>query len=83
MQAYRPLPSVEVLAEPFYDEDGEHFGKGRKGSLGIDVVVKYKGKVVLGMELKTGRGASKSGINKRIKHIGADFIQVTIKMDGK
>lgn len=79
------LGGIEVIAEPFFDDKNKaHFGKGPKGSLGGDVIIKYNNKIVLGMGLKTGKGTSKSGIGKRIKRMGgADFIQVTIKMDGK
>jgi hypothetical protein len=58
--------------------------RGQKDSWGGDVIIKYNNKIVLGMELKTGKGTSKRGIGKRIKRMGgADFTQVTIKMDGK
>lgn len=69
-------------AEPFADNNGEHMGKGRRGSVGIDVLIKYKGKNILGLDLKIGKGYSKSGIRKRRSYFG-DFIQVHIKVDPK
>ncbi|OJH33810.1 putative Ig domain-containing protein [Cystobacter ferrugineus] len=68
---------ITVVAEPFADDDGEHSGKGRKGSVGIDVLVQYKGDNVLGLDLKIGKGYSKGGIRKRRSYFG-DVVQVHI-----
>ena len=66
---------VVIKAEPFVDNNGEHYGKGRKGSVGIDVLIKYKGKNILGIDLKIGKGYSKQGIRQRRRYFG-DVLQV-------
>lgn len=73
---------ITVHAEPFADDDGEHYGKGRKGSVGIDVLIKYQGKNVIGFDLKIGKGYSREGIRKRRSYFG-DVVQVYIDVAPK
>lgn len=71
------MHGITVHAEPFADDGGEHYGSGRKGSVGIDVLIKYQGKNVIGFDLKIGKGYSKDGIRRRRSYFG-DVVQVHI-----
>jgi RHS repeat-associated protein len=78
--AFAPLRDVKLECEPYFDKSGPTQGnRNTKGSLGVDVLIRYKGKPVIAFELKTGKGMTKSGIAKRQKWIGASVIQVTFK----
>lgn len=73
---------ITVHAEPFADDAGEHYGRGRKGAVGIDVLIKYRGENVIGFDLKIGKGYSQSGIRKRRSYFG-DVVQVNIDVAPK
>ncbi len=76
--AFKPLGEVTVDCEPYFIKGGKTSGNP-KGSLGVDVLIRYKEKSVIAFELKTGKGMTKSGIAKRQKWIGASVVQVTFK----
>lgn len=81
--AFRPINGVGILCEPFFIEGHEgplpKSARNPKGSVGIDVVITYKGKPVVGIELKTGKGMGKSGFATRRKLMGGTLIQITLK----
>jgi hypothetical protein len=52
---------------------------GTKGSLGVDVLIRYHGNPVIAFELKTGRGMGSGGFARRQKFIGTSVIQITLK----
>ncbi len=85
IQSYKPLPGVEVIAEPFFDDNtsGKPLKQNKAGTLGVDVLIRYKGKNVLAFDLKIGKGYSKKGISSRMKRIGTDVIQINIKVAPK
>lgn len=71
------MHGITVHAEPFADDGGEHYGSGRKGSVGIDVLIKYQGRNVIGFDLKIGKGYTRDGIRRRRSYFG-DVVQVHI-----
>jgi len=74
---------VRITPEVFYDSDGETRRRA-KGSLGLDVVVSYKGKPVFALDLKTGRPWSKRQLAKRSKRFGnIPIIQIMIAKQGR
>ncbi|MBI5279844.1 MAG: hypothetical protein HY854_25660 [Burkholderiales bacterium] len=83
VQSYKPLPGVEVVAEPYFDGNGIEEKADSKGDLGVDVVVKYNKKNIVAFDLKIGKGYSKKGVADRVKRIGTDVIQIRIKVSGK
>lgn len=69
---------VSLDCEPFFNEKGQVKGNP-KGSLGVDVLIRYQGRPVVAFEIKTGKGMSGSGFQARRKYIGASVIQITLK----
>ena len=51
--------------------------KRQKGSVGIDLVINYDSKPILGIDLKTGRGSSSKRNSKLSRRLGgADIVEV-------
>ena len=79
--SFKPLPGFEIAAEVYYDKNNKPTTRRAKGSLGIDVQIIHRGKVVLSLDLKTGKGWSKNGILVRKKRFGSDIIQIFVKTE--
>ena len=77
-RSFVPLNGVSVDCEPFFNQNGPVRGNP-KGSLGVDVLIRHHGRPVIAFEIKTGKGMSESGFNKRRKWIGTSVIQITLK----
>jgi hypothetical protein len=77
-KGFVPINGVSLGCEPFFNHKGPVKGNP-KGSLGVDVLIRYKTRPVIAFEIKTGKGMSQSGFNKRRKWIGASVIQITVK----
>ena len=72
---------VTLKCEPFFISDnkpGQILSNNPKGSLGVDILILYNKKPVIALELKTGRGMSHDGFQKRKKWIGTSVVQITI-----
>jgi len=84
-QSFTPLPNIEILCEPYVNKKGRaKVGTTpRKGSIGVDILVKMNRKPVLAIDLKTGRGYPKKGILLRKKRFGTNIIQIFLKVPGK
>ena len=79
--AFTDLYDVSLKCEPFFISDnkpGQILSNNPKGSLGVDILILYKEKPVIALELKTGRGMSNDGFKKRKKWIGTSVVQITI-----
>jgi hypothetical protein len=66
----------EIRVEEFRDASGNVTGRREGGSLGVDVVVYYRGKPVAGFDLKTGRGWSPGQLEAVQKRFGVDVKQI-------
>jgi len=75
LNGWEPLPGVTVEAEGvvFDNEDSNSINradhKRLKSSIGIDLLASYD-EPILGLDLKTGRGASNSRNSKLSKRLG-------------
>lgn len=85
--SYEPLPDLTIRAEAYVEEGSEKkkIKKGRfpKGALSVDIDIEYRGKHVLGIDLKTGKGWSKKGIEARRKRFGDNIVQIFFDVSGK
>ena len=75
---FNPINGVTIDCEPFFVSSGQ-VSPVTKGSLGVDLLIRYHGKVVIALELKTGKGMSTGGVSKRRRFIGASVIEITLK----
>ena len=80
IEAFKPIPGVEVRAELFFDSNGNETKPRAKGSLGIDIFVRYRGRDVLLIDLKTGKGFSGKKKASLTKRFGGTVIQVFAKV---
>lgn len=66
--AFADLHDVLLKCEPFLissNKPGQILSNNPKGSLDVDILILYKKKPVIALELKTGRGMSNDGFKKR------------------
>jgi RHS repeat-associated protein len=54
--SYKPIGGIEVIPEIFFDDQGAEGTTRDKGTLGIDILIKYRGKNALLIDLKLGAG---------------------------
>lgn len=80
-ESYKPISSIGLVCEPFYDADGNEFGHAKKGSLGVDIMIYDGNRRVIAIELKTGKGMNERGFKGRRKRMGTSVIQITLKGD--
>ena len=78
IENFKPIAGISIEAEVFSDEDGNEFSDRKKGSLGIDILIKRNGKNVLGIDLKTGRGFSKKKRGKITERFGVPIVEIFI-----
>ena len=76
-ESFGSFNGVTLSCEPFFNDKGQT-ATNSKGTVGVDVLIKYKGTPVVALELKTGKGMSKNGFKKRQKWIGTDVVEITI-----
>ena len=70
---------ITVTAEAFFNKTtGKKAARREKGSFGIDVVIRRKGKVVKAFDLKTGRGWSKKEAGRRSGKLNSNLFQIYI-----
>jgi RHS repeat-associated protein len=65
-----------IIPEYFVDKFGTQVPRRAEGSLGIDVMIFFRGKPLLGVDLKTGRGYSAPDRRELEKRLGAPVIQI-------
>ena len=78
IKGYKPHPDVDIEVEVFSDKKGNRTGRRSRGSLGVDILVKYKGRPVVAFDLKTGRGFGKRGLASRIRRFGVDIVEIRV-----
>ncbi len=78
IKGYKPHPDVDIEVEVFKLDGGKSASRRAKGSIGVDILVKYKGKPVVAFDLKTGAGFSKSKVGKISRRFGVGVIEVRV-----
>lgn len=75
---------ISIKAEVFFDNHGAETSRRAKGSLGVDVVVFHNFKPLFAIDLKTGKGWSKSQLKKRSARFGnIPIVQILVSPSGK
>ncbi len=88
INGYEPFPGVKIDAEVFFHEPDNgktHLAKKKreKGSIGIDIVVNYQDEPIIAFDLKTGKGFSKSKVNKLKRRAGLDIVEIKVEFFDK
>jgi len=79
LKSQKFFKDIRIEAEFFVNKDGDMVSRRAKGSVGIDVMVFWRGKRVLAFDLKTGRGMGKKRKKDMLERLGVDIVEIFVK----